>query len=405
MTDFGVSPAGFTRPTIENLVDQFEADQLSEMAADLDVDIDQPIGQLNGIYARELGIAWEQLELLYHAFDPDAAEGRLLDMLAKLTGTFRKGSTPSEVLLRVEMDDGTTIQPNVFYAAIEDKPNVRWTLSPTAYPSGYTAVGTGFKTLTFISELLGPVQGFAGTIKAIGTPTVGVKSVVNPDDAELGTETDLDPAFRARRETELASIGSATIRAITANIAQAFSGKLQTLVVFENDGDNVDSNGLPPHSIEVLIFDGDVPSVDNDQLAQVIFDSKAGGIQTGGNTSGNANALVNGLTTTKAVKFSRASQLSVYLDIHIIKKIGVAYIGDEGVKQQVALLANAYFAPGEYIVRERLESFVLMCQGVQDLSATVKLGYSANPTATANLPVTIRQIGRFSTSRITVTSA
>lgn len=396
MTDYGVSSTGFLRKTIENIVAEMEADELAEIAADLDVSTDQIVGQLNGIFARQLGIAWEQLELLYHAFDTDAAEGRLLEMLGKLTGTFRRGSTASEVIQDCDMDTGVHLQPGVHFISVDDKPEIRFT--PKA---DYTAVVTGHQLVTFVCEALGPVPAYAGTVNVIATPVANWRTTVNPDDAELGLETDLDPAFRRRREQEIATIGSATVRAVTANILQAFGKKLQTLVVFENDGDNVDSNGLSPHSLEVLIFDGDVPSVDNDELAQVIFDSKAGGIHTSGNVTGHALALVNGVTQTKNVLFSRAVQLPVYLIISLVKKIGAPYVGDETLKQQVAALANAYFGPGDYIIKERLDAFVLSCAGVKDM-VSIKLGLSSNPTLSTNIPVTIRQIGRFSTSRISV---
>ncbi len=395
---FGINPEGFDRKTIEDILTEMEQDELAEIATDLDVSTDSIVGQLNGIFARQLGIAWEQLEVIYHAFDSDAAEGRLLDMLGKLTGTFRRGSTASEVIQLCDLDVGVTLVADQHYINEDDHPENRWT--PTV---DYTSALAGPQLVPFRNELLGPIAGFAGKLNVINTPLAGWRTTVNPDDAELGTETDLDPAFRLRRESELATIGSATVRAVTANILQAFGAKLQTLVVFENDGDNVDANGLLPHSLEVLIFDGDVPTVNNDQLAQVIFNSKAGGIHTSGNATGNAAALVNGIETTKVVAFTRAVQLNVYVDITLIRKTGVPYLGDNGVKQQVALAANAYFGPGDYVIKERLDAFTLACAGVKDI-VSVKIGLTAAPTNTDNIPVSIRQIGRFSTSRITVHS-
>lgn len=395
---FGVTGVGFDRKTIEDIITEMEQDELAEIATDLDVTTDSVVGQLNGIFARQLGIAWEQLEVIYHAFDSDAAEGRLLDMLGKLTGTFRRGSTPSEVQMGCDLDIGVTLIADQHYVNVDDHPENRWTPSVN-----YTAATTGPQLVTFRNELLGPITGFAGTINVINTPVSNWRTAVNPDDAELGVETDLDPAFRLRREAELATIGSATVRAITANILQAFGAKLQTLVVFENDGDNTDANGLLSHSLEVLIFDGDVPTVGNNALAQVIFDSKAGGIHTSGNVSGTATALVNGVETSKAVRFSRAAQLAIYVDITLVRKLGVPYLGDNGVKQAVALAANAFFGPGDYVIKERIDAFTLACAGVKDITA-VKIGFTASPTSGTNIPVSIRQIGRFSTSRITVHS-
>lgn len=401
---YGCTPEGFVRKTQEVIIAEIEADELATIADDLDVAADQFVGQLNGIFGRQLSIGWEQLEICYNGFDPESAEGRLLEMLCKLTGTFRRGDTRSEVILSCNLDDGAVLENGVAYAAIEDHPDVRWTPSLDLYPTGYTAVGAGNKLITFVAEFTGPIEGFAGTINVIATPIVGWNTVVNPDDAELGLRTDLDDALRIRRESELATIGSATVRAITANIAQAFATKITQLKVFENEGDSIDANGLPPHSVEALIFDGDVPSVVDTALAQVILESKAGGIATSGNTTSTATALVNGVESTLPVKFSRAAQLPIYLIINLVKKLGQPYIGDTAVKDVVALAGNAYFAPGDDIVEERIASFVLACAGVKDVTS-IKLGLTASPTGSINLPVTIRQIGRFSTSRIIIVSS
>lgn len=404
MSTYGVTSLGFLRKTQLQILADIETDELTLVATNLDVSPDSVVGQLNGIFSRQLGIGWEQLELCYHAFDPDVAEGRLLEMLGKLTGTFRRGSTASKVILNCTLDNGTVLTPLVAYAETEDKPDIRWTVSSIVHPSGFTAPSSGVFPVTFVSEQLGEIEGFAGTINVISTPITGWKGVVNPDDAEIGLLTDLDPAFRVRRETELATIGSATIRAITANVSQAFGTQIQTLVVFENDGDNVDSRGLLPHSVEVLIFDGDVPTVDNNALAQVIFDSKAGGIHTSGSSSGTANALVNGVEATKTVLFSRASQLPVYLEIDLIKKPGAPYPGDAAVAQAVVTAANAYFGPGDFIIDERLKTFTMEVVGVKDVSA-IRLGLTVAPTNQDNIPISIRQIGRFSTSHVVINAA
>jgi hypothetical protein len=87
-----------------------------------------------------------------------------------------------------------------------------------------------------------------------------------------------------------------------------------------------------------------------------------------------------------------------------VKKPGASYAGDEAVKQYVATQANAFFSPGEEIVQERLSAFVIACKGVKDV-AEIKLGLTAHPSESDNIPVSIRQIGRFSTSRITIIAA
>src|SRR5690606_39481376 len=92
MPTFGMTPDGFVPMTETDILARIEADQRSEISDTLDVSDESLLGQLNRIYARHLGIAWEALETAYHGFDPDRAEDFLLTALAKLTGTVRERS-------------------------------------------------------------------------------------------------------------------------------------------------------------------------------------------------------------------------------------------------------------------------------------------------------------------------
>ncbi len=398
MVTFGVTPEGFRRKTEEDILAEIEDDQRTEIAEDIDVSTDQVLGQNNGIITRQIGMVWEQLEKIYHGHDPEVSEGRLLEMVSKLTGTYRVGAQPSEVVLSCNLDDGTTLIAGEHFAAVKDKPDIRWT--PL---EDFTAEdGDDDYDVTFVSELKGPVEGFAGTITAIATPIVGWNSVTNAEDAELGDVVEEDPDFRVRRERELATVGSATIRAIKANISQAFPDDLEDILVFENEDDVTDSEGRPPHSVEAVLFDGEVPSIDNDAIAKVIYEtSKAGGIQSYGNETGEVIENVNGQENTVEVAFSRAEQLEVYLEVDLTT--GAGYVGDDEVKQTLATKGNARFTTGKTVIESVLSAYAIALDGVEDV-VEIRLGFAPSPVGTANLPVGIRQIARFSTSRITVNS-
>ena len=401
MPTYGITDEGFTRKTQLVILDEIQQDQLADIADDLDVSTDQPLGQCNGIMSRHLGVAWEQLEELYHSNDPDAATGRALENVSKLSGTFRRGSTPSEAVLTCNLDTGTTLINGEAYAALADQPDVRWTPSLTLYPDGYTAASDGPQPVTFVSEELGPIEGPAGQISVIATPIVGWNSVVNAADAELGLNVDTDPELRLRRERELATVGSATLPSIEANVSQAFPDDLQHLRVFENETDLTDADGRPPHSIEVLIFDGVVPSIDDDELAQVIAESKAGGIQSYGSESGNATVTQNGEEVIKPISFNRAEVLEVYVVYTL--DVDDDYAGDAAVKDYVATQGNAEYAPDDEVIALFVRALPLAVKGVKDV-LSFGIGYAPAPVGTTNLAVGVRQIARFDTGRIGVTT-
>jgi hypothetical protein len=400
---FGVTSTGFVPMTQNDIVNALVADEQATMANDLDVSAESLFGQHNGVLGRQLAIAWENLQLCYEAFDPDAAEDRLLEMLCKLTGTFRNGDTPSLVVLTCTLTSGTTLTPFVAFAQTEDTPDVRWTPSSILYPSGYVAGTTGPQPVTFQSETNGAIPGFAGTIDQINTPITGWTAVINPNDAVLGLAVDPDSELRARREAEIAIVGSGTQPAIYANVSKAFAAQLLNLSVFVNDGSAVDSDGRPGHSVEVLIFDGTVPSIDNDMLAQTIYNCKGGGIQGYGNSSGTAFALVNGAQVPFTIGFSRAVQVPLYLIVTLQKK-PTGYPGDVAFGQALAAAANAYFAPGDTVFETALNELCFGVGGVKNVPS-ILLGITNPPTTSTDVLMDFRSIARFDSSRIVVVSS
>lgn len=106
---YGVTSTGFSRKTVQEILADIEAKQLSEISATLDLSSATPWGQNNGIFANEIAIAWEQLEVCYQGFDPDAAEGIQLTNLGKLTGTPRRAASYSTVTLSCTLDSGTVL--------------------------------------------------------------------------------------------------------------------------------------------------------------------------------------------------------------------------------------------------------------------------------------------------------
>ena len=121
--------------------------------------------------------------------------------------------------------------------------------------------------------------------------------------------------------------GLATVDAIAAQIALNVSGVLSTSG-FENTGDVVDGDGLPAHSVEMVVLDGD-----DQDIWDEIWQSKAGGIETHGATSG---TVVDRNGDNQTVNFTRPTPK----DIHVI--IDVTTDADwpsDGIAQTKAVLA------------------------------------------------------------------
>src|SRR5690606_28310720 len=104
--------------------------------------------------------------------------------------------------------------------------------------------------------------------------------------------------------------------------------------------DYVDALGLPPHSVEVVVDDGDPPAVDDDAIAQAIFDSTGAGIQWYG-SSGDSGTATDEEGTEYTVPFTRVQ----FVDIHLAYTLetGPGYVGDSAAKTAIAQQAAALF--------------------------------------------------------------
>lgn len=89
MTDYGVQPTGYVRKPIEVFLAQLEAAMVTEFGPGVVQTEVSPLGQLNGLMADLLNELDEGNLELYQSYDPDAAEGTRLDILARLRVTKR----------------------------------------------------------------------------------------------------------------------------------------------------------------------------------------------------------------------------------------------------------------------------------------------------------------------------
>ncbi len=386
---FGVQANGFLRPSLQDLLALIEADQRAEISQTLDLSTESVLGQNNGIYARQLSLAWEALEAIHNGTDPDRAEGDQLTSISKLTGTDRRGESKSQVVTGVRLDAGTTLLAGTHFAHISGKPDVRFT--PIA---NFTAAGPGTLTyqIPFEAENAGQVQAPATTLNVIATPAVGWVSALNDGDADIiGRLTDADEVLRLRREQALARAGGSTTGGILADVL-AVAG-VTSVQVFENFGDETDAQGLPPKSFEVVLW-SDAGALDN-EIAQAIWNSKPGGIEPFGTGASGTATDANGDVHT--VPFSRAVAVPIYLEFDITKRDGYSTATD--FKQAVAEAMDGMQGTGDDV---NFYDVLIATQGRGALVRAVRQGTSLGPLTNSTIVIGNRQIARFDTSRIAV---
>lgn len=390
-----VTASGLIRPSVEEIFNRIRDKARAGISATLDFTVPAPLGVLASIWAEMLGEAYEALQVAYDGFDRDKTENVLLDALGKLTGTPRRGAAYTEVNTTCTLTAGTALLADTHFAAVSSNPDIRATPK-----ENFTAPTTGSHAVRFRAETTGPLVVPAGELTVIATPVTGWTGITNFDPGFPGHVSDKDPLFRLRQEAELAQGGSATPAAQEAAIAEVAG--VQTVKVLENEDDAVNSDGLPGHSTEAIIWDNSGGADDN-EIAQAIWGSKAGGCQVHGvGSSGTANDA-NG--NPKTVPFTRSTELEVYLTYNVTRTD--KYVGDTAFKAEIEKAANAIHGSGDDVgyLRMRALPFELGLGVASVPSPTLTLGLTASPVATDDIPVTIRQIARFAaTPRIVVNS-
>lgn len=406
MTTFGVTAAGFTAPTVQELIALFQTDQLAEISAGLDVSVDSVIGQNNGIFAFYLAQAWEALAAGYSGFDPDKAEDVMLTMLSKLTGTPRAAASQSTTPCTIGAVPGTVLLAGVNFASVQEKPDVKFTPKVN-----FTALVSSTPNVLFVSESTGAIQAPDGKLNVIATPVVGWTSITNLGDASPGSPVQTDAQLRLARQQELTLGGSSTLDAVFAKLVLLHAGKTGASVApFNNVTDYTDANGLPPHSFEMVVYDPTFSILD-DKIAQTIWDNKPAGIRSFGSSRGNA---IDKTGKTQVVAFTKATVVPIYIAYTLAPK--VSWVGDPAYAVAVALACSegiiatdstgaltTILTPFVTGVNVTLYDLTLATQGLGAQVVTCYFGTAPGPMSNAEVVIGVREIATFDSLRITVT--
>lgn len=399
MTTYGVTSLGFVAKTTEVILAEITAEALQLIDPNLNTAPTEPIGQILGIMAKRERALWEALEAAFVALDPDAAEDFSLENLCALTGVRRNPATRSVLRdVAVTLADGATLPAGSTAHVLNQPTRLFRSISEVV-----ANVGAGVYNVDFESVDFGPVPANAGTLTVIAGPVTGWSAVTNPTDAILGELEEEDTALRIRREASLQAQGGSGIDHVRSDLyALADSEDVANdfaAFVYENTTRFTDADGRPGHSIECVIYDGLVPALDDVDIAQTIWDSKGSGVGTYGTSSAVATDAVG---DSHLVYFARAVQVPIYIDAIITTRSGISVASvSAAVKTKLVEFGRAEFPLGEDVIALALRAAILEVPGVVDVP-TFELGTSPSPSGTANIPITIREIATFDTSRITV---
>lgn len=407
-TPYGVQAEGFVTKTLA----QIQADIVERLVASPAVGPSQdytskdPLGQIIGAHASELAEVWELGYMIHTSGDPEGALDVPLDQLLSLTGSERLGAAPSRVTGAIlNLDAGTDV-PAGSLVSVDGRPDIQFALlvDVAGDPTDTTNVSLDVNGDPIVFECTedGPIAVNAGTLTVIDSGVSGWNSVTNPDDAEIGRFVATNVEFRQRWADERARAGSTTVGAIRAALLDTDTTPefetIEKVLVLQNKTDRRDANGLPPHSYEAIIDDGPTPTVDDDLIAQVLWDrGGAAGIDSYGAETGTATDSEG---DDQAMHFSRVTRREIWIEVTITRGARYPTNGAEKIKAAMAAAGNDYDVSDD-VIAEFIKFQAFSVAGVADIPSFA-IGLAAGPTTDDNIPMGYRERATFSTARITV---
>lgn len=345
--------------------------------SDIYVSPDSQDGQWLGILAQGYYDCGQAAVKTFQSFSPTFAQGAGLSSLVKLTGITREVPTHSTATVTIVGHANATIVDGV----VADAAGNLWNL-----PVSVTIPSGGSIDVTATAQQPGNINAIIGAINTINNPQLGWQSVTNAAAAVAGAPVESDATLRVRqyKSTAISALGiKESIFAIVSNL----SGVVACLV-HDNDTGATDSDGVPAHSIAVIVGGGTIQNI-----VDAIGQSKPPGAQTYGTTSGIYTDQY-GLTTP--INFFILGEIPIYYAVTIQPLDGFDSVNTPGLIQ----IALANFTNQLNIGEDVYFSQAMAAAGLPDATGrpnntfyitAFTLGYGPSPVTTTTLTIGFAQ--------------
>lgn len=365
-----VDANGISAPQFADILAYLQAQYRAIFGNDVYLGNDSQDGQFLGIVAAAINDANAATIAVYNSFSPATAQGNGLSSNVKINGISRAIATASTVNVTLVGVAGTTITNGV----VQDVNNVNWLLpASVVIPSG------GSITVTATCQVLGAVSAAIGTVTKIQTPVYGWQTVTNASAASVGAPVETDAALRVRQGYSVA-LPSQTVLAGILGAVEAVAGVTEA-VAYENDTNSTDSNGLPPHSISLVVSGG--AAID---IATAISNKKTPGAYTYGTTS---QVVTDSIGVAHTIRYYVPTNVAIAVGITV--KALTGYTSAIGVQIQNAIAAYINALPigqSVFLTRLYLPAQLNGGAGSSTYEVTV-LQISAKPAPVGNSDVAI----------------
>ena len=371
-----ITAAGITIPSYSDVYASLQASSQNIYGSDQYIDPDSQDGQMLAVFAKGYSDQNNAIVALYQMFSPSFAQNVALSTLVRINGLRRNSAGYSTAVGTVTGTAYTVINNGV----VQDQAGNLWDLPPTV-----TIPGTGSISVTVTAQQLGATAAPIGWINTIYTAQYGFFSFANTAAAVPGAAVESDSALRVRQAKSVALPASSPLGAIYAAIGQLPG--VVNWTVYQNDTGATDGNGVPSHSIDVIVEGGNLT-----QIAQTIQQTKSPGTGTYGGTTEIVTDATSGLPNT--IKFDVLTLTTIYVSITLKALPNFVSTTVPVIQAAMAAFLNSLPIGNEVYYSQLYSAAQLDSQG---LGATyyitaLTVGTSPSPGGTVNVPIAFNAV-------------
>jgi uncharacterized phage protein gp47/JayE len=377
-----ITDAGFVKTRLDQRLADLETAVQGIFGSDIDLSPESPDGQLLGVFAEALADLDDLAEAVYNGRSPAGARGASLARLVRLNGLTKKAAQFSTATVTLGGSPGAVIPIGALVTSSIDPTVVFETTGANTIGGGGTIAAAMRATVS------GPLRAPAGTLTIVTTVVSGWTSAVNGSDAAVGNDDESDPTLRLRREASVALPSQGIIDGLYAALVQ--DADVTRAKVYENPTDVPDANGLPRHSINVIVQGGD--PVD---IANSIWLKKSVGVTQVGAVSQTITDI-QGITHT--MRFDRPVDAPIWITIVTAATPVLGMDTKAAIADAIVAWGLANSDIGSDVIWSQLFVPINTIPGLNIIN--LYIGLAEFPTFQANIVMDFNAIATWDSSRI-----
>lgn len=372
MADAFIDADGIHIPSYPDILAALKEEFRAIYGPDIYLEEDSQDGQMIAVFAQRYYDLCTLAASVYNSYSPATAQGAGLSSVVKTNGIRRHVASRSNVDLRIIGQAGTLINNGV---AADGRGN-NWLM-----PVQVIIPISGEITVTALAENAGDIRADAGEITVIaGGSTRGWQQVHNPLGADPGAPVETDYQLRKRQSISTALPSLTAFEGTKGGVANIVG--VTRWQGYENDTSETDENGIPPHTICMVVEGGD-----SQTIADIIALKKTPGCGTYGNT---ALQVFDKYGIPNKIKFQRPQDIEMAVEIDIRVLQGYYTITGTDIKQNLITYINE-LEIGDDILLSKLYTPINAAEpvaGVRTFDVVdLRIGVKAGVLASVNMDI------------------